>query len=211
MSEKITRQHLNTFLVHLLCITILLVVPEVLTTLSTSRPFTPWIFLHAFIFLGVFYINYYFIIDKSLDRKHNLVRAVVYNLIVIAVALLVSYFLWRYRHFFGAKPPLHRHPNAPESAFVAKWLMKGSRDLVMLILVIGLAAALRIGDRWLRLDRRQRDLVSTQREVELNNLKSQINPHFLFNTLNSIYALIDISPDQARTLLNGKPNILYPI
>jgi hypothetical protein len=31
-------------------------------------------------------------------------------------------------------------------------------------------------------------------EIELNNLKSQLNPHFIFNALNSIRALVDENP-----------------
>lgn len=37
--------------------------------------------------------------------------------------------------------------------------------------------------------------------AELKALQSQINPHFLFNTINTIAALIRTNPDQARTLL----------
>jgi sensor histidine kinase YesM len=39
------------------------------------------------------------------------------------------------------------------------------------------------------------------RDVELNMLKSQINPHFLFNSLNSVNALILSSPEQAQEML----------
>jgi LytS/YehU family sensor histidine kinase len=35
-------------------------------------------------------------------------------------------------------------------------------------------------------------------EAELKNLKSQLNPHFLFNTLNNIYALIAISQEKSQ-------------
>src|SRR6202008_3133125 len=35
-------------------------------------------------------------------------------------------------------------------------------------------------------------------KAELNYLRSQINPHFLFNTLNNITALIHINPDKAE-------------
>lgn len=38
-------------------------------------------------------------------------------------------------------------------------------------------------------------------EARLDALASQINPHFLFNTLNSISSLIRISPEQARTMV----------
>jgi two-component system sensor histidine kinase LytS len=38
-------------------------------------------------------------------------------------------------------------------------------------------------------------------EAKLRNLQAQINPHFLFNTLNSIASLVRIQPDQARHLI----------
>ncbi|MCG8580891.1 MAG: histidine kinase [Bacteroidales bacterium] len=40
------------------------------------------------------------------------------------------------------------------------------------------------------------------RETELNALKSQLNPHFLFNSLNSVSALTITEPDAARTMIN---------
>lgn len=208
MSEITRRRNLNTFLVHSLCITILLVVPEVLTTLTLSRPIRPWVYTQALVYLAVFYINYYVIIEHSLERRRNILMLVVYNLAVIFVALVLLYFLWRYRNLFGGKAPLDHIQNPPESAYLARWVAKASRDIVMLILVIGLAVALRIGDRWLRLESRQRELDSTQRMAELKNLRSQLNPHFLFNTLNSIYALTDISPEKARNAIHELSRLL---
>ena len=40
------------------------------------------------------------------------------------------------------------------------------------------------------------------RETELNALKSQLNPHFLFNSLNSVSALTITDPDSAREMIN---------
>ena len=64
------------------------------------------------------------------------------------------------------------------------------------------------------------ELAASNRESELKNLRSQLNPHFLFNSLNSIRALIDIDPKLAKqavttlsslmreSLLLGKENLV---
>jgi two-component system LytT family sensor kinase len=45
-------------------------------------------------------------------------------------------------------------------------------------------------------------------EIELNNLKSQLNPHFIFNALNSIRALVDENPLKSKQAINQLSNIL---
>lgn len=46
------------------------------------------------------------------------------------------------------------------------------------------------------------------KDFELNKLKSQLNPHFVFNALNSIRALIDEDPQKAKTATTQLSNIL---
>jgi two-component system LytT family sensor kinase len=48
---------------------------------------------------------------------------------------------------------------------------------------------------------REAELKALIRESELNSLKSQINPHFLFNSLNSISSLTMISPEKAQEMI----------
>jgi len=45
-------------------------------------------------------------------------------------------------------------------------------------------------------------------EIELNQLKSQLNPHFIFNALNSIRALVDENPAKSKNAINQLANIL---
>jgi sensor histidine kinase YesM len=51
-------------------------------------------------------------------------------------------------------------------------------------------------------------LESLVKELELKTIKSHINPHFIFNSLNSIRALIDENPGRARTAITELSNIL---
>lgn len=50
--------------------------------------------------------------------------------------------------------------------------------------------------------------LASSREFELNNLKSQLNPHFMFNSMNSIRALIDEDPFKAKEAVTKLSGIL---
>jgi len=51
-------------------------------------------------------------------------------------------------------------------------------------------------------------LEASKNEIELKNLRSQLNPHFLFNSLNSIRALIDLDPSKAKHSVTTLSNLL---
>ena len=46
------------------------------------------------------------------------------------------------------------------------------------------------------------------KEIELRNLRSQLNPHFIFNALNSIRALVDEDPTKSKNAITQLSNIL---
>ncbi|MEO7311747.1 MAG: histidine kinase [Chitinophagaceae bacterium] len=51
-------------------------------------------------------------------------------------------------------------------------------------------------------------LIALVKELELKTIKAHINPHFIFNALNSIRALVDENPIRARTAITELSNIL---
>lgn len=75
-------------------------------------------------------------------------------------------------------------------------------SLVVVMIGFSLSTAYKILSDWneanMRIERMEKDKVLS----EINYLKSQLNPHFVFNTLNSIYFLIDKTNDQARNALH---------
>lgn len=58
------------------------------------------------------------------------------------------------------------------------------------------------------MERRNNQLTKEKLEAELQLLKSQLHPHFLFNALNNIYFLIKKDPDTAAEALAGFSNLL---
>ncbi|MCB9296668.1 MAG: histidine kinase [Lewinellaceae bacterium] len=64
-------------------------------------------------------------------------------------------------------------------------------DTLLLVFFILAAFAYRLSKDWLRHERLRARLVEEKLSAELNYLKAQLNPHFLFNTLNNLYALAE--------------------
>lgn len=63
-------------------------------------------------------------------------------------------------------------------------------------------------DRFNRLEVEKLRLSANVKEAELRALKSQVNPHFIFNSLNSLRALIDEEPARARQAVTQLANLL---
>ncbi len=63
-------------------------------------------------------------------------------------------------------------------------------------------AAIKLMMDYTRMQQRMVEMAKEKAEAELNFLKSQINPHFLFNSLNSVYFLIDKNNADARDALH---------
>jgi len=69
-------------------------------------------------------------------------------------------------------------------------------------LLVSTGAAIKLLADYARAQRRLAEITKEKAESELKFLKSQINPHFIFNSLNSIYFLIDKSNRDARESLH---------
>lgn len=85
-------------------------------------------------------------------------------------------------------------------------------NIIPLFLLVTTGAACRLIKDYLQSQRRLNEVAKEKAETELKFLKSQINPHFLFNSLNSIYFLIDKQNTEARqTLLQFADLLRYQL
>ena len=72
------------------------------------------------------------------------------------------------------------------------------RSCFTTIFSAGLAVAVRLSVQWKLADEKRKEAELGRTEAELQNLKNQISPHFLLNTLNNIYALTAINSEKAQ-------------
>lgn len=200
------RQRKYNFVTHVILIFMLFLLPEILMGLSSSRPGHSgmrWMaYAKSLVFISVFYANFYFIINRTLTvRPRRPWQFLGLNLAVIAIALTALWGIWAYA--------ASQFPERPKF-MTGNWKMMSLflRDMVMIVLTIALSVAVRISAAWTAFERHNRELLASQRDAELNGLKSQLNPHFLFNTLNAIYALIAIAPEKAQDAVHELSNLL---
>jgi two-component system, LytTR family, sensor kinase len=75
--------------------------------------------------------------------------------------------------------------------------------ILLFVLMISVSSFLKIYEVWNENFKRQKEIESENRTTELNFLKSQLNPHFFFNSLNTIYSLsISKSEKTSEAILN---------
>ena len=206
------RTRLTTVAAHLLAIGALFILPEMVSTLG--RPVQlPWQLqagtcLKAGVYIAVFYINYLLVLPRAIRQGHSMMRPLLWNILVLAGALLLLWAIYRWSEPYwhkvfprrGAKPP---HPSL--ILWNLKWIL---RDSVMIVLTIALAVALDMVRRYKVLREKEDERRLAQRQQELSSLKEQLNPHFLFNTLNTIYALIAVNPDTAQEAVHRLSGML---
>lgn len=138
--------------------------------------------------------NYYFHVYFAIPRYLNLKKYFVFGIlllsgVVITALLRVPLVLYMNRHFFHAPGP---QPSVSGIFF--------SSLLNISIWVAGLLAVkLTVGH--LRLQQHVSEMEKEKIKAELDFLNAQFNPHFLFNSINSIYAHIDKHNPTARNML----------
>jgi two-component system, LytTR family, sensor kinase len=168
-------------------------ISEVATSIFHSWYFIKFAFYVVFQALGV-YFNLYFLIPKFLEKGRYIqyVCLVVLTIACTAGLIVPGYYLtaWLsgkpFAEMFGIDPRRYWH------LFQINTLPSSAASMT-------LAMSVKLTKNWLQTRQRERLLEKEKLETELKFLKSQFNPHFLFNTINSIFVLIHKNPDTSFT------------
>jgi two-component system LytT family sensor kinase len=134
---------------------------------------------YAVVNLGLFYLNYLLLIPNFMDKKKYGIYALAIVITIIVFGFIKYGVAVMFKHVLltGAKGAV--------TGFGAYFF----HTVFISIIFLFLSTALKFSVDWFLNERIQRDLENQRLSAELAFLKSQINPHFLFNSLNSIYSL----------------------
>lgn len=142
---------------------------------------------HIF-FMVLVYTNIYVLVPKYLSN--NKIFAYLVNLLALVILVTCARIVCQFWLLSG------RHEAQNELLYI------GQVIIFILHFFIALASTIFvISSQWVRNAREKQELKTEQIQTELKFLKSQINPHFLFNILNSLYALTLKKSDMAPTMV----------
>lgn len=157
--------------------------------LSLNR-FYGWIGYYLFLNVLV-YFNTYVLFPRFLAKN----KLLLYILSLIVFVLFMLFIMMLLQEYFYDIAVIHQEPSA-----VAIFLSITSSLLTMFLFIGGIDAILLL-KQWMLGNQRVYDLKAATSQSELLFLKSQINPHFLFNMLNNANILVEEEPDMAADIL----------
>lgn len=149
--------------------------------------------VHMIMMIGAYYVNMHYLIPKYLLNG----RMTVFSLYIVLILAFSGLFMARLEIWLDLMETLD--PTIVKRIWSNNYI--DFFGLFTTIFVLGISTSSSIIQRWNR-DWKVRQELETQRAItELAYLRSQINPHFFFNTLNTIYSLTYSDAESSRKVL----------
>ena len=169
-----------------------LVVVGMLIGASNSTNFVEFVFT-TLIFLGIIYLNIYVLLPRLFFKN----RLILYLLTLLIPTIVQTAAVIIFLGFEGAANEF--------STILILFVI--SNAIAVSFIIVGTSAAV-LFQNWARNERRISELETAAMRAELEQLQNQINPHFLFNTLNNILVLVGENPEEAAFILHKMNDML---
>lgn len=138
-----------------------------------------WIGAGATVNISLYYFNYFILVPRLLFTKKYIAYALLMPVIIILCTMLIDL----YFYFVVSELQHWRHKPSPVFSRALWW------NLYPLLTSVAAGISVRVAREWAKNERARKEMQAEQLSSELAFLKSQVNPHFLFNTLNNICSL----------------------
>ncbi|SMG52029.1 Histidine kinase [Marivirga sericea] len=148
-------------------------------------------FVYLPVTVSVAYVISYFLIPKFLLRGKQL-KFVLYTLYLLVGAIYTTLILNTFVFISVADYQYNLMPPATRDFAILN---------AVLFLIVLLFVAISSIEKLVTTEKEKNEAIESMAQAELRFLKSQLNPHFLFNTMNNLYALSLKKSDKAPELI----------
>lgn len=189
-----------SWLPHLVVMAIILLIPALPYSDSTD-----WLafwrsryYLQMAFMITAFYLNYAYLTPQFFLQNR---KKVFFLLIIISVFLLMIAFDFAMNHLPIDIPEYvgsHKRPNRNPIIKLLGVDPKYFLGFMMFSIMMGFSTGMAVLNHFKKIKLEQKEMEKAQQETELAFLRNQISPHFFFNALNNIYALVSINGDEAQ-------------
>ena len=145
--------------------------------------------MQPLVVMVVFYLNYLVLAPKLFVAGKHRYDLLINVVLLISLGTLVHYWMDFVNGMFV--PGYRDQDTVGTLSYIA-------RDVLNLAIFAAGATALALARRWVTADQKLKEMEAARAQAELRNLRNQINPHFLLNTLNNIYALTAFDTAKAQ-------------
>jgi len=136
---------------------------------------TVYALLNTLFYAAIVYGNISWLFPRLYKKGRIVLYVVAVIIFLLTVGLARSFITVNLYNLWFAK-----HPEPMSSKAILSFVIGG-------IMIFLLSFVFRIAIEYFRLKKQSEEIIAQKVEAELNLLKSQVQPHFLFNTLNNIY------------------------
>lgn len=197
--------------IHILLCIIILFMPflAIYTSDDIDYRFFSVYVLRTSVLIIIFYFNYLYLIDRFLFTRKFLLYGFLNLALILCIINLQNVFADFI--FSNNDVPLKPYEMKEDNGNMPKpppMRMKIWGDYMFAIFSIGMSVALKATKRWYKDSINLETIKASRLEADLRHLRSQLNPHFLFNTLNNIYSLIAIDKNKAQESVHRLSSML---
>lgn len=146
----------------------------------------------------VFYLNYLVLVERVLFIKKTVL------FIIINVVLIAFFSVLREQienTFFQDIIRDKFRPGPPILMFIYMQVLSYLPPLLF-------AIAIKTTKRWAQTESERKEADNYKLQSEIQHLHYQLQPHFFFNSLNNIYSMVDVSPDQAKKSIHSLSKLM---
>ncbi len=145
------------------------------------------------------FYSFYFLMMFIFPRTRSITFKILISLAGLGLLLLIRYELMYYYEIWAMNVPIEKMSSFSKSIHF---------HVRMVVITSIYAILIRFTSDWFKSQQLHADMINQKQASELSMLKSQISPHFFFNTLNNIYTLVYKKSDDAPEVIMKLSDIM---